>query len=188
MDAINEILFTFAQWLSNQETSQALIGSFYMWNWIESTHVLTLMVFLGMLFVIDLRMLGLTMTNVPAATIANRLNIPMFVGFAVMIFTGVLLYYSNAVHETRSIWFRLKLILLVAAGINAWLFHKAMNQSLETWNFDKVPPKRIRLGAALSLTLWSGVIIFGRLMAYDWYDCDKAQGAFITWAVGCHIE
>ena len=45
---INELLLNFAEWLGNQPGSQSLIGSFYMWNWIESTHVLTLMVFLGM--------------------------------------------------------------------------------------------------------------------------------------------
>jgi len=188
VNAINEALYNFAQWLGNQELSQSLIGSFYMWNWIETTHVLTLMVFLGMLFVIDLRMLGLTMTNVRASTLNARLNPLMFIGFAIMLITGLLLYYSNAVHETRSIWFRFKLILLIAAGVNAWLFHKAMANSINTWDADPVPPKRIRIGAGLSLTLWTGVIIMGRLMAYDWFDCDRPQGAFINWAVGCHLE
>lgn len=185
---INELLLNFAQWLGSQEGSQGLIGSFYMWNWIESTHVLTLMVFLGMLFMIDLRMLGWSMTSVPASKVNARLNVPMFIGFTIMITTGLILFYANAVHETQSIWFRLKMIFLVAAGINAWLFHRAMAASINSWDTDPVPPKRIRVGAAMSLILWITVIILGRLMAYDWYDCDKPQGAFINWAVGCDIQ
>jgi uncharacterized membrane protein len=185
---INELLLNFAEWLASQPSSQELIGSFYMWNWIESTHVLTLMVFLGMLFMIDLRMLGWTLTNVPASRVNDRLNIPMFIGFAIMIVTGLLLFYANPVNETQSIWFRIKVVLLVAAGVNAWLFHRALKASAGSWEMDPIPPKRIRAGAAMSLVLWTLVIIMGRLMAYDWFDCDKPQGAFITWAVGCNIQ
>ncbi|MGQ9427320.1 hypothetical protein ACXYTJ_14220 [Gilvimarinus sp. F26214L] len=185
---INELLFNFAEWLGNTSGSQSLIGSFYMWNWIESTHVLTLMLSLGMLFMIDLRMLGWSFTNIPASKMNAQMNIPMFIGFAIMIITGLLLYYANAVHETQSIWFRIKLILLGAAGVNAWLFHKAMAASIDTWDRAPLPPKRIRIGAGLSLSLWILVIIMGRLMAYDWYDCDTPQGAFINWAVGCDLQ
>lgn len=184
---LNELLLDFALWINNQPAAQSLIGSFYMWNWIESTHVLTLMVSLGMLFFIDLRMLGWTMTSVPASTISHRLTIPMAIGFTVMVITGLLLYYANALHETLSIWFRIKMVLLVFAAINAVLFHRAMNASISSWDTDPVPPKRIRLGAGISLTLWILIIIMGRLMAYNWYDCDLPQGAFIDWAVGCEL-
>lgn len=185
---INELLLSFAEWLGNQPGSQSLIGSFYMWNWIESTHVLTLMVFLGMLFMIDLRMLGRAFVEIPASKVSDRLTIPMFIGFAIMVITGLLLFYANAVHETQSIWFRFKVILLVAAGVNAWMFHRALRDSVDSWDRDPLPPKRIRIGAGLSIGLWVLIIIMGRLMAYDWFDCDTQQSAFITWAVGCNIQ
>jgi len=184
---LNELLYEFAQWLNNQELSQSIIGSFYLWNWIEATHVLTLMVSLGMLFMIDLRILGWTLTSVPASTISARLSIPMALGFSVMVTTGLVLYYSNALHETMSIWFRIKVILLFFAAINAYLFHRAMSASIGSWDTDPMPPKRIRAGAGLSLTLWILIIIMGRLMAYNWYDCDLPQGAFINWAAGCGV-
>ncbi|CAN0499099.1 unnamed protein product, partial [Discosporangium mesarthrocarpum] len=44
--------------LDDTQWSTLLHESYYMYNWTESTHVLTLMVSLGMLFLIDLRMLG----------------------------------------------------------------------------------------------------------------------------------
>ena len=82
---MNSALLQFATWLSERSFSVGLHESFYMYNWIETTHVLTLTVFLGMLFVIDLRMLGLALTNVPASRIAERLDLPMMIGFAIMI-------------------------------------------------------------------------------------------------------
>lgn len=182
---MNELLVEFSQWLYATSGSRAIHESIYLYNWIETTHVLTLMIFLGMLFFIDLRMLGYTMTHVPASRIAARLNIPMMIGFAIMIITGLLLYYAVPDRTTQSIWFRIKVILLIAAGINAWLFHRRMTESVVSWDTDPVPPARIRRGAALSLTLWAGVVITGRLIAYDWYDCYREMPGFINWAAGC---
>lgn len=188
MGALNEILLTFAQWLGAQQWSSGLHESFYMYNWVETTHVLTLSVFLGMLFVIDLRMLGVCLTNVPASTIAHRLDKPMMLGFAVMIITGLLLYYAIPVRTTQSVWFRLKVILLIAAGINAFLFRRKMSAAVISWDRDAVPPKKVRMAAGLSLALWFGVIVTGRCIAYDWFDCNRPNPAFINWAAGCTVE
>jgi hypothetical protein len=159
-----------------------------MYAWIESTHVLTLMVFLGMLFVIDLRMLGVAFTNVPASKIADRLDKPMMIGFVIMVVTGFILYYAIPVRSTQSIWFRIKVVLLIAAGVNAFMFRRKMQQATGDWDTDPKPPKRIRIGAGLSLMLWSGVVMTGRTIAYDWFDCHKNLSYAMYWAAGCVDE
>jgi len=185
---LNEWLLAFARWLDTFSWSTQLHESYYMYAWIESTHVLTLMVFLGMLCVIDLRMLGLIFPKVPASVIAEKLDKPMMIGFAVMIITGFILYFAIPVRSTQSIWFRIKVVLLIAAGINALLFRNRMRASTDTWDLDRVPPKRIRVGAGLSLALWSGVVVTGRTIAYDWYDCHKELPYFMYWVAGCVDE
>jgi len=99
---MNQQLLHFAQWIESLAWSRKLHESYYMYNWIESTHVLAISLFLGMLFFIDFRMLGLTMTNVPASRIAARLHTPMMIGFAVMIVTGLLLYFAVPVPLLRA--------------------------------------------------------------------------------------
>lgn len=185
---MNELLLSFARWLDTHEWSTGLHESIYMYSWIETTHVLTLMVFLGMLVVIDMRMLGWIFPRTPASVIAARLNTPMVIGFIIMVVTGFLLFYAIPVRSTQSIWFRIKVVLLIAAGINAWLFHRRMRESVNSWDNDPQAPKRIRTGAALSLSLWVGVVFTGRAIAYDWYDCHKPQSEFIYWAAGCVDE
>tara|TARA_B100001029_G_C15029961_1_gene436251 strand:- start:173 stop:625 length:453 start_codon:yes stop_codon:yes gene_type:complete len=143
------------------------------------------MVSLGMLFLIDLRMLGYAFPDVPASKIAERLNVPMLIGFTVMFVTGILLFYAVPVRSSQSVWFRIKIVLLVACAINAYLFHKKMNDSVSTWNDDVRAPDRIRLGAWLSLVFWSIVVICGRFIAYDWLDCIRDQPAFIEFLAGC---
>jgi len=159
-----------------------------MYAWIESTHVLTLMVFLGMLFVIDLRMLGVAFTNVPASRVAQRLDTPMMIGFAIMVITGFILYFAIPVRTTQSIWFRIKVVLLIAAGINALLFRNTMKAADKSWDTDAKPPMRVRTGAMLSLAFWSGVVVTGRTIAYDWFDCHKELPYFMYWAAGCVDE
>jgi len=185
---MNQFLLDIAQWIEPMSWSTNLHESYYMYNWIESTHVVSLTIFLGMLFFIDFRMLGLTMTEVPASRIASRLHTPMMIGFAIMIITGLLLYFAVPVRVTQSIWFRIKFVLLVAAGINAWLFNKKMRESASTWDDQIKAPLHLRYSAALSLGLWMGVITTGRLIAYDWHDCYRVQSELIAWAAGCMAE
>lgn len=182
---LNELLFDLATWLSEQPWSSGLQGSYYMYNWVETTHVLTLTVFLGMLLMIDLRMLGLSLTSVPASKVAERLDRPMMIGFAIMIITGFMLFYAAPIRTTQSVWFRIKVILLIAAGINAMLFRRKMQGAVHSWDTDPVPPRSVRTAAGLSLALWSGVVITGRCIAYNWFDCGQPQSPFLNWAAGC---
>ena len=118
----------------------------------------------------------------------SELEFKMMIGFVVMLITGFLLYYAIPVRTTQSLWFRVKVVLLIAAGINAFLFRAKMQASSDSWDLDPIPPKRIRIGAAVSLTLWAGVVITGRTIAYDWFDCHKQLPYFMYWAAGCVDE
>ena len=99
---LNELLLSLAHWLDAMPWSTALHESLYLYAWVETTHVLTLMVFLGMLFIIDLRILGLIFADVPASTVAKQLDVPMLIGFTVMIATGFILYFAIPVRTTQS--------------------------------------------------------------------------------------
>jgi len=184
---VNQYIYNLAVWLDTHSLGTQLHESYYMYNWVESTHVLALMLSLGMLFLIDLRMLGLALTGIPAATLARRLNTPMLIGFGVMIVTGLLLFYAIPVRTAQSLWFRIKLALLLAAAVNAWLFHRRMRQA-DThpgWDRAVTAPPALRLGAALSLCFWALVVICGRLIAYDWFDCSGQPPEPIAVLAGC---
>jgi uncharacterized membrane protein len=182
---LNQLFYDFALWLDTHAWSTALHESYYMYSWVESTHVLTLMLSLGMLFLIDLRMLGLALPSVPASAIAKRLNVPMMIGFTVMIVTGLLLVYAIPVRSSQSLWFRIKLVLLVAAALNAWLFHRRMQNAGSSWDTAARAPLQLRVGAFLSLLFWALIVICGRFIAYDWFDCRSDPSPLISALAGC---
>jgi hypothetical protein len=186
---LNQLIYNFAVWLDTHTWSTQLHESYYLYNWVEATHVLTLMLSLGMLFLIDLRMLGLALPNIPAGTVASRLQLPMLLGFSVMMITGLLLFYAIPVRTSQSVWFRIKVVLLVAAAVNAWLFHRRMKKADVDvhggWDSALKAPRALQLGAGLSLFFWVFIVICGRLIAYDWFDCSAGPSAVVGTLAGC---
>jgi hypothetical protein len=182
---LNRLAYDFALWVDSTTWSTRLHESYYMYNWVESTHVLTLMFSLGLLLLIDLRMLGYALPNVSASRLAERLHWPMLAGFSVMVVTGVLLFYAIPVRTTQSLWFRIKLVLLFAAFINALVFHRQLRAAGADWDSGGPAPRSLRIGAALSIGFWSLIVICGRLIAYDWYDCVKNPSPLVSLLAGC---
>lgn len=180
---LNNMIYSFSLWLDNSSWSTQLHESFYMYNWIESTHVLSLMLSLGILFVIDLRLLGLSFSSISIETITNRLTTPMLFGFGITIITGLLLFYAIPVRTSQSIWFRFKVLFLIAAAINALLVHYKMKRIDNT--ADKKTPSILKAGAVVSLLFWSLIVITGRFIAYDWFDCSKQPSELISTFAGC---
>ena len=168
--------------------SIALRESLFMWPLLESTHVLTLMVFVGTAAMLDLRLLGLSFRGVPASEFTDRL-LPWTRGsFVVMAVTGLLLFYATPVRYYQNLFFRVKLILIVAAGLNIWLFHSRVHRDVHAWDTAPRPPKAARIAAIVSLAAWTGVVVTGRMVAYNWFDCDlQPQSAFVNWAAGCVV-
>ncbi len=179
-------LMPFMQWLDTHAWSTALHESLYMYPLTESIHVWGLALFAGFAMVLDLRLLGVFLPNVPVSTVANKLLPWTIVGFVVMIVTGAMLLYAIPIRTYLSVWFRLKVILLILAGINVWIFHSGIWLKVKEWDLAKRPPGRARFAGAASLLLWTIIIFSGRMIAYNWFDCDRQpQPAFINWAAGC---
>lgn len=173
------------EWLASTRGSIALHESLYMYPLVESIHVLTLCLFVGLAATVDLRLLGLTLRRVPLSEVVSRLMPWMTAGFIVMVTTGGLLFYAIPVRSFHSVFFRLKMLMLILAGLNAWIFHATVHRRVPDWDLDPHLPWRVRVTGAVSLFLWAVIIISGRLIAYNWFDCDRSQPAIVVWAAGC---
>jgi hypothetical protein len=181
-------LLRFVEWLAETSWSIALHESLYVYPLVESTHVLTLTLFVGLTVMLDLRLLGLTMRRVPVSEVTARLVPWAKLGFVVMVITGLLLFYAIPVRTYQSIFFRVKVAMLMLAGLNVWLFHSRVARHVDQWDLAPVTPVAARVVAVVSLILWAGIVVAGRMIAYNWFDCDiQPQAAFINWAAGCVV-
>lgn len=182
------MILRFCEWLAETPWSIALHESLYGYAIVESVHVWALCIFLSMAVLLDLRLLGLALRDVPVSTVIRRLLPWSKAGFAVMVMTGALLFFAIPVRTYHSVFFRFKLILLVLAGLNAWWFHIRTEPTVAAWDVGGGIPRRARLAGALSLALWASIVIAGRMIAYNWFDCDRQpQPAMVNWAASCDV-
>jgi hypothetical protein len=159
-----------------------------MYPLVESTHVLSIMLFAGLTWVMDLRLLGVTLKTVPMSDVLDRVLPWIKVGLVLSVVTGVLLFYAIPVRNYQNIFFRIKVIMLVLAGLNAWVFRYTVERRVPDWDLDPIAPRGARVAGALSLILWACIIVAGRMIAYNWFDCDiQPQSDFINWAAGCIV-
>ena len=163
-------LLSFCRWLESTPWSIALHESLWVYPIVESVHVLTLCLFLGTAVMLDLRLLGVTMRRVRVSEVARQLLPWTAMGFAVMVISGALLFYAIPVRTYLNIFFRIKVVMLILSGINVWVFHSTAYRKVAEWDLDPVTPRGAKVAAALSLMLWAGIVVAGRMIAYNWFD------------------
>jgi multidrug transporter EmrE-like cation transporter len=156
----------FCQWLYATHFGTAIRESTYAFPIIETIHTLGIMVLVGTVSILDLRLLGVSMKQVPVSRLFSQILPWTWSGFVVMVITGILLFASEARDDYANNAFRLKLVLLLLVGVNPLIFHTTIFKSVQTWDLAKVTPLRARVAALLSLSLWAGIIVTGRLIAY----------------------
>lgn len=165
--------------------SEMLASTLNVWSLLEGTHVLSLMLFAGTIFLVDFRLLGIGFRNTPVSVISERVLPLTVAGFILMVLTGVALFYAKPLVYYHNLWFRLKLIFLAIAAVNIFVFHLRVQRDRAAWDTAVKPPAKARISALVSITAWIAVITFGRFIAYDWYECGKPLPHWANVAQAC---
>ena len=97
-----------------------------------------------------------------------------------MVISGILLFYAIPLRTYLNIFFRIKAVLLILAGLNAFVFHHGIYSKLSEWDVGVTPPRPARVAGMCSLVLWAAIVCSGRMIAYNWFDCGKPQPAVIA--------
>jgi len=159
------------EWLQQTSVSVGIRESTWTYPIIESAHVLGLCLFLGFALLWDLRLLNITLRRVPVSDVQARVMPWTNVGFVIMLISGVLLVWSEPVRFYGNIFFRLKLIALVLAGGNAAFFHFfTAGKRLIEWDSSPISPTSAKVAGVISIFLWACIVVFGRFIAYNWFD------------------
>jgi hypothetical protein len=182
-------LLNFFSWLADTPGSIGLHESQYAYSIIESIHVWTMAFFFGLTLMFDLRLLGWTMRKVPVSEVIRRLQPLTIAAFVVMVITGTLLVYAIPLRSFQNIFFWTTMLLLLLAGLNILIFHSRIFPKVTGWDLDGVPPRAARTAGAISLALWIGIIVTGRMIAYNWFDCDRQpQAAIVNFLTSCEPD
>ena len=160
-------LFEWCQWLQHTRFATAISESDWLFPLIEGSHILALPLSVGMIVIVDLRLLGLAFCGEPAPKLMHNLLRWSKIGFPVMFLTGGLLFITQAGKAYGNAFFRAKLIFLLLLGINAAVYQKLFYPKMAQWDSARGAPAGAKFCAGFSLLFWIGVIVCGRTMAYQ---------------------
>jgi hypothetical protein len=153
----------FLEWL--QGTSLAVSVAEDWFPLVESLHVIAIALVAGTIFIVDSRLVGLTSLRLPFTHVSDSLLPWTWGAFVASTLTGILMFMSNATGYYDNIPFLVKMALLVLAGLNMLFFQIVTFRGVSAWDADR-PPFAARLAGIVSLSLWCGIIAFGRWIGF----------------------
>lgn len=149
----------FLMMLENLALSQWVLGSIWGYPVLLSFHSLGLGLLVGLLVVIDMRLLGVA-KPVPLSEL-QKLMPWVWVGFVANAVSGVILFMADATKDYYSNSFRWKMLsIVVGIAIAVYLNKRVLRAGMVE------PPPVAKVLATVSLVSWTGAIVAGRLIAY----------------------
>jgi hypothetical protein len=135
-------------------------------NWFfgfaEAVHFMGLCILFGSLIIVDVRLLGF-LKQIPARTVTVFTRWAV-IGFVLNAATGWVFFTATPAAYWGNPAFKLKMLLIVLAGLNALAFTYLAHGRLVAVGPNDDTPMVAKATAAMSLTLWLGVLVLGRLL------------------------
>jgi hypothetical protein len=155
-----------AQALQDSRLGDSIAESRYLFPILEGTHLLSLSLSVGLIFLTDLRLIGVFWRHVPIGTVLYQLRPFILSGFALLFLSGGLVFCSEAATIMASPLWSLKMALVALGGLNALYFEFVIARRPEVVQNHPVLPRGVKYAGLASLTIWTLVIVCGRLLAY----------------------
>ncbi len=127
---------------------------------IQVVHVLGLILLLTALLLVNLRLLGRGLRSLPLQQVVQATRKALWLGLALAMGSGALLFLSAPVHYAGNAAFIPKMVLLLAAlAVQASLYRRVTRSTAPA-------PRLAHSTAVISLTLWFGVGLAGRAIGF----------------------
>jgi hypothetical protein len=130
---------------------------------LETLHLLGMTVLIGAIGAFDLRVLGVA-PSIPASAL-HRLVLWAIGAFAVNVITGSLFVIAHPHQYLFDPAFRVKVVLLLLAGLNVLAFYGTAFSELKATPAGVAMPVRSRIITGISLSAWLGVLVCGALVS-----------------------
>lgn len=156
----------FLQQLQDSALATAISESIWLFPTIETIHVLALALVVGSIAIVDLRLLGWASVRRAVSSIAREVLPWTWAAFTLALLSGALLFSARAVHYYSNIPFRIKVALLLAAGLNMLWFQLRTYRDVAQWDTAPRPPAGARWAGSFSLLFWVGIVAAGRWIGF----------------------
>jgi uncharacterized protein DUF6644 len=156
-------LAAFGHWLQNQPFALTLAGSDWVYPFVQATHFTGLSLWVGTSVAVDLNLLGAGNKSSPSWRLSEALFLWNWIGFAIAVTGGFLLFSVSAETYLTNIAFLTKLGLLIPLGL---VLHIVVQKKAPSWENLPEKPLIAKLAGLLELLLWLSVASAAVLIPY----------------------
>ena len=153
--------------IQNSSLGAGIASSEWAFPIIETVHVIALVTVVGVIAIMDLRLLGLASTKKSVAAM-ERDTVPLtWVAFGLALVTGLLMWVSKAATYMANPYFLWKMGLMLLAGVNMFIFHRVVAKGMGTWGQPGGQiPTAAKVSGLVSLALWMVIPLCGRIVGF----------------------
>ena len=162
-------LFEFCQWIEATAIGVHVREDIWTFPVLIAVHMLGLTLSVGTLLWFDLRLMGFGVRNCSVSRLYRRLMPWMLPSFFIMAVSGSLIFIGFATQAYENVYFRVKLLAMIVAAVNAAVFHVVTEKRIVQWDTARVLPFPARVAGFVSILAWLTVILAGRMISYTMY-------------------
>jgi hypothetical protein len=165
------MLQEFSDWLTQTDLNAFLSDTTHVQTWLiipvsQSIHIMAVAVVMICVAVLNLRLLGFAGGRQTFAQMAARLMPWVWGGLLALFVTGVIQTLAEPGRELLNISFQIKLVLLAIVAVITIFYERALKKDPSYWENSPEHRRMGRFLASVSMVLWIGIAVAGRLIAY----------------------
>jgi len=160
-------LHALCDWLQSTWWATGIRESLGLYPDLYTIHIFGFVIMVTATSVLDLRVLGLGLRNRSVSSVAG-LTLPWAqAGLAANLVTGFLVFAAQAVNMYTNTAFRLKMVLVLLAGMNVVMIETMIKRNGSRWDEPgTIPPTAAKWSAVISILLWFGIVAMSRVIGF----------------------
>jgi uncharacterized membrane protein len=158
----------FIHWLGATQASSVISKVFWIIPTVQIVHILSISVVVASMAMFNLRLLGLAGRRSSIASLSRRFMPWLWSALVVLAVSGCILIIGEPKRALGNVAFEIKMCMLVTAIALTLSFQAVLKRDLAKGSADLAAAHIgvAKITGLLSLALWTGIAVAGRLIAY----------------------
>ena len=156
----------FCDWLSRTNLSVAFQSANWFVPVVQTVHIIAIAILLTSVYVVSFRLIGLTRSTQPLATLTARSAPWVWIALCVLLATGILLTITEPARELLNWVFRVKMLLVLALAGMVLLVQRRTRANPDYWTQSAPRRRAARTVGIAAVLIGAGIVTAGRWIAY----------------------
>jgi hypothetical protein len=163
--SVADLLSTIESWPLSAALRGETPGTEWLFPIVETLHVMALTIVFGSIAMMDLRLLGIASRDSSVSRLSDEVLPWTWSAWCTAAVFGTLMFLAKATTYAGNLQFRLKFVCMGLAAVNMLIFQFGAYRQVARWDSIE-PPLSAKAAGAMSLSLWIGVVFFGRWVGF----------------------